>query len=358
MPTSQWKGFDPFTPLRLEEPDWNTSRTYADVLKHLDDAWLEVINCGRSYGSVLSCSCGAEFGRPFGCGKRSCLNCDGIQAAKRASRILARTERLCQGEVFVWGRCVFTVHPDHYPYCSSKEGSVRMMKRAVEAIGKVLGVSKKQLFSFTTFHPTSSKHPWKLHPHVELIWAHASVSSDRIDPLETHESGILKPIELDNLQETWQNYYPGTKNLNVSYKKELHFGHMRYLVRPMAEDVWYAIQKGVLGVTETGTVPPTAEVGLTTQGGVIFWPSYHRVRWHGAASNNTFGSLMESLDKPPIESPKTCINCPDCEDGILTIEREEEGIRTVSVSPYAYDLYNIMFTTWKSNSRKGEEAVV
>jgi len=233
-----------------------------------------------------------------------------------------------------------------------------MQKRAFAAMSKVLNVPKKNLAVFTTFHPTSSKHPWRKHPHVELIWAHANVSGTEIQVLDCNESGILKPIELDYLQDIWQGHYPGTKNLNVSYKKELHFGHLLYLVRPMAEDVFYAIKEGRLGGDKTGTIPPQAEVSFREPGGVEFWKGYHRVRWHGAVANNKWAALMRSLEKPRIESAKPCINCPDCDDGELTIEKEGEGIRTVSVSPYAHDLHHIMFTTWKSNSRKGDEAVV
>jgi len=384
MPTRKWKGFDPFTPLQLEERCERTSKIYSDILHRVGwkikdmngklnpwnsrwenlrdrtvDAFGDVVNCGRWHGNVLSCECGAEYGRPFGCGNRWCLNCDGIQAMKRAGRIQNKTDRLHQGESFVWGRCVFTVHPDHQPICSSKEGSITMQKRAVKSIQKVLDLSKKQFFGFTTFHPTSSKYPDRKHPHVELIWAHADVAGTEIHPLELNEKGILKPIELDYLQDIWQGHYPGTKNLNVSYYKELHFGILKYLVRAMAEDVWHSIREGRLGGDETGTIPPQAEVRFREPGGVEFWKHYHRVRWHGAARNNIIGATMRRLNKPRIEPSKPCINCPDCEDGELTIERDEEGIRIVSLSPtHEPDIDHIMFTTWKSTSRKGDEALV
>jgi len=383
MPTHEWQGFDGFSPLKEDERDERTCEIYSQILhrvawKVMDmhgklqpwnprfenirapfvDAYGDVANCGRIRGSVITCPCGAEFARPFGCSNRWCLNCEGIQAAKRAGRMLARTDRISQGESFVWGRCVFTVAEDMQPFCSSKEGSITMQKRAFKAMAKVLNVPKKYLAVFTTFHPTSSKYPWRLHPHVELIWAHAKVTPEGIEPLKLNEKGILKPIELDYLQDIWQNYYPGTKNLNVSYKKELHFGHLRYLVRPMAEDVWYAIKEGRLGGDETGTIPPEAEVRFREPGGLEFWKGYHRARWHGAFANNTFGALCRSLNKPRIESPKACIDCPDCKDGELTLDRDEQGIVTVSIMPFGYDIDLIMFTTWKSNSRKGDEALV
>jgi len=278
---------------------------------------------------------------------------------KRAGKIQNKTDRLSQGEDFVWGRCVFTVHPDHQPYCSSEEGSKTMQNRAVKSIRKVLDLGKKDFFCFTTFHPTSSMNPWQLHPHVELIWAHANVGGTEIQMLKLNEKGILLPIELDHLNDIWESHYPRTKNLNVSYKKELHFGHLKYLVRPMAEDVYFAIKEKRLAGDKDGTIPPQAEVKFREPGGVEFWKSYHRVRWHGAASNNSVGNTMRRLNKPRIESSKPCIDCPDCEDGILTIETTDEGNRIVSVNPYHEpDIDHIMFTTWKSNSQKGDEPLV
>ena len=278
---------------------------------------------------------------------------------KRAAKIQNKTDRLSQGESFVWGRCVFTVHPDHQPICSSKEGSITMQKRAVKTIRKVLDLGKKDIFCFTTFHPTSSKYPDRKHPHVELVWAHANVASDQIIPLELNEKGILKPIELDYLQDIWQNHYPGTKNLNVSYYKELEFRHLKYLVRAMAEDVFFAIKKGRLSGDKDGTNPADAEVRFREPGGIEFWKSYHRVRWHGAASNNTIGATFRRLGKHRIESSKPCIDCPDCADGILTVEATDGENRIVSLSPtHEPDIDHIMFTTWKSNTQKGDEPLV
>jgi len=384
MPTQDWRGHNGFTPWNLDEPDTKTSRIYEDVTRRAGykimdaqgklrkwdsrfegarapfvDAYGDIVNCGRIRGRVVSCECGAEFVRPLGCRSRFCLYCESILSANRARKVLLKTDRLHQNERFVWGRCVFTVHPDLQIYCSSKEGSDQMMKRAVKAMVKVLDVPKQNLFVYTTFHPTSSKKPWLLHPHVELIWAHANVGKEGIVPLKLHESGILKPIELDYLQDIWQNYYPGTKNLHVSYKKELHFGFIRYLVRPMAEDIWWAIKEGRLDADENGTIPALAEIGFRSEGGVIFWPGYQRSRWHGAGSNNTFGGLMRALNKPRIIEPNGCTDCPDCEGGKVTTERTDEGNRTVSLSPYHEpEIAYLMFTTCKSNSRKGDQAHV
>jgi len=387
MPTQSWRGFNGFTPLDLVDTDLDdpkTSRIYEDVTRRVGfkimdaqgklrkwnpryenirapfvDAFGDIENCGRIRGRVVSCECGAEFVRPFGCRNRFCLNCENVLAANRARKALLKTGRLHQNERFVWGRCVFTVHPDHQPTCSSREGSDKMRKRAFKSMVKVLDVPKQNLFVYTTFHPTSSKKPWLLHPHVELIWAHAKVTSEGIEPLKLHESGILKRIDLDYLQDIWQNHYPGTKNLNVSYKKELHFGFMRYVVRPMAEDIWYSIREGRLDADENGTIPAQAELGFRQEGGVIFWPGYQRSRWHGAASNNTFGGLMRALNKPRIVEANGCTDCPDCEGGKVTTETTDEGIRTVSLNPYeTCEVDYLMFTTCKSNSRKGDEAHV
>jgi len=234
-----------------------------------------------------------------------------------------------------------------------------MMKRVFKMMSKVLDVPKQNLFAFATFHPTSTDEPWKLHPHVEFMWAHANVDSDRIIPLETHESGILKPIELDYMKDIWEDHYPGTKNLKVLYEKELHFGMIRYLVRPMAEDVWHSVRKGFLDVDEVGTIPPEAEVGLRREGGVIFWRYYTRVRYFGAAANRKFNAICRGLNKPRIEQPNAVGDCPCCGVGKMEVERDSEGVVTVSLSPYHEpEVDNIMFTTWKSNSRKGDEAAV
>jgi len=377
MKTRDWKGNNGFSPRNLEEEDWNTCQTYEDLTRRVGwklqdaqgklrpwesrhensfnpfvDAYGSIKNCGRNYGSVFSCECGAEYGFPFGCRDKWCLNCQGILAANLAAKMQSRTDRISQGEDFVWGQVVLTVHPDNFPWCSSKDGSNTMQKRAFETIAEVLDVPKQQLPAFTNFHSTQSKRPWLKHPHVHLTWAHARVDSDRISPMETNENGILKPIELDYLNDLWQDLYPNTENLHVSYKKELNFRHLRYLVRPMADDAWYAIQKGRLEI-------PTAEVGLREPGGVEFWKGYHRVRYFGAMANNRFNRLMKHLGKHRIVQPTACIDCPDCEDGILRVERTDEGIRTVSLSPYHEpEIDHIMFTTCKSNSRKGDEAHV
>ena len=222
------------------------------------------------------------------------------------------------------------------------------------------GVEKTQLAVFTTFHPTSSKRPWRPHPHVELIWIHADLSSEGIRPLETHESGILTPTQLQFLKAEWIKIFPLTTNLQVSYVKDLTYGFLRYLIRPMAEDVWHALEAGSLGLDRTLdefaldsiTIPSEAEDGLREPGGVIFWPSYHRVRWFGALANNRFGPLMESLGKPPIVHPEATLRCPCCDEGVLHLERDEDGPVCVSVDSRAAGTDNIMFTLWKSNSQK------
>jgi len=220
-------------------------------------------------------------------------------------------------------------------------------------MAKVLNVPKRELAVFTTFHPTSSEHPWRLHPHVELIWAHARVNSEGIHPLKLHESGILSGIELDYLKDIWAGHYPKSTNMKVEYLKELKFGKLRYLVRPMAEDVYHAIRNEMLSADETGTIPAQAELAFREDGGVIFWKGYHRVLHFGAFANNCFGKLMKTLYKRAIVPPKATDDCPCCEDGKLTLERDENGPVTVSLSPYHEpEVDHIMFTTWKSNSQK------
>jgi len=384
MPTRDWKGMYGFSPRNLEKEDPETCRKYEaltrlvgyklldtegnlrpwesrheNTMKPFTDSYGSIIDCGRHFGIVFNCECGAEFGFPFGCRDKFCLNCQGVLAAKLAAKIQLKTDRLHQDEDFVWGQVVFTVHPDHWPYCSSKEGANTMQKRAFETTAEVLGVPKTNLAAFTNFHSTSSKRPWLKRPHVHLTWAHANVGNEGIVPLETNEKGVLKPIQLDFMNDVWQEHYPGSENLHVSYKKELHFRHLRYQVRPMADDVFYAIQAGRLDVVENGTIPAIAEVGLRAKGGVEFWKGFHRVRHFGAFANNRFNRLMMSLGKHRIVQPKTCIECPDCEDGILTVERTDEGNRTVSLSPYHEpEIDYIMSTTCKSNSRKGDQAHV
>ena len=380
MSAHEWKGYDGLQPLNFEGRDIETREKYKSLLHRVDwkirrsngklaqwdsrfdslrdptqDAYMRVGNCGQDYGIAYECSNGCMMGLPFGCSSRWCLRCEGIEASKRSSRVQKRTERLAQGEDIVWGRAVFTVHSDHAPYCSSKAGSILMQSRAADAICTVLKSEKTQIFGFTTFHPTSSKNPHQLHPHVELIWYHAKLENAKISPMKIHETGILSQIELDYLKDIWGNFYPRSTNLNISYTKELKYGLIRYLVRPMAEDVWYALEQGRLALNDnpaTGseplTIPARAEAAFREDGGVIFWKGYHRVRYFGAMRNDLFGKNMFVLNKPHIIEPKGDKVCPCCEDGVLAVETSEGKPVHISVGPFHSERHTIMFTNRKS----------
>jgi len=388
MAARRWKGYDGVTPL-LHQPDppkhvartrddyrtllfrvgWQMERRdgrvvpwnpRVDCLRPPDrDAWGAVTSCGRGAAHVYKCSNGCRIAFPFGCADRWCLRCEGFRASQRANKIQERFQRVIQDTNLKVGRVVFTVHPDHHPIAGSKRGSKAIQSRAFDILCTVLGYPNERIAAFTTFHPTSSEHPWRPFPHVELIWIHAAMDSRGILPLNSTKSGLLSPEKLEILKGKWAEIYPLTTNIQVSYIEELSHHFLRYLVRPMCEDVWFAIDNGFLSLDDSKdvlglapvTVPSEAEVGLRKEGGVIFWPGYHRVRYFGAMANNRFGPLMDRLGKGPVVHPVGLKECPCC-DGALTLERDENGPVCITLSPYQEpEVDNIMFTLGKSNGR-------
>jgi len=315
------------------------------------DAFSTVVQCGLGSGHAYACENGHRYGLPFGCGSRWCMHCEGMQAGNRANRILDRLKRVSHGEDFRFGRAVLTVHPNSAAVCSSEQGSKDMQKRAVEVLCESLGVVRARIGAWTTFHPTSSKHPWRLHPHVELMWAYADISPDGIQPL--HEL-----VSAEVLKEKWAAIYPGSTNINLSYEDEPGFGLLRYQVRPMAEDVYHALAENRLLLdrtqdmhgTEPVTIPAHAEIALRQPGGVTFWKSYHRVRWHGAFANNRFGRLMEELGKPAIRGYLFSRECPSCKSEDFALERDGNGPVIVNVDPFnEMEIDGVMFTLCKSS---------
>jgi len=328
--------------------DWNIRND--SHRESMWDAFATVGRCGLGSGHAYSCENGHRYGLPFGCGDKWCMHCEGIRAGNRANRISDKLDRV-KDEELRFGRAVFTVHPNHQAVCSSEQGSKDMQMRAVEVLCESLGVVRTRIGAWTTFHPTSTKYPWRLHPHVELMFAYADISPDGIQPLADLVSAEI-------LKEKWAAIYPGTRNINLSYEDEPGFGLLRYQVRPMAEDVYHALAEDRLLLDRTQdmhglkpvTIPAHAERALREPGGVTFWRSYHRVRWHGAFANNRFNPLMEALGKPSTSHLKPLRCCPGCESP-LSLERDESGATIVNVDPFnEMEIDGVMFTLCKSNT--------
>jgi len=385
MNGSQWKGYENDVPLYCESETiektradfnllryrvaWKMLRTNGNMVRYDErrdrlrkpdyDAHSECLHCGRGYGRAYDCTNGCRIGIPFGCAGDWCLRCEAKEASKRAGKVLDRFNRILQDTNLKIGRMVFTVHPENYAIAGSKSGSKRMMSQAFNILCLVLGVEPKRLAAFATFHPTSSEEPWVKKPHVELLWVHANIDSKEIRPLPIGEDGVLSEMQLDLLKEKWAARYPQTTNIWVKYYDELKHSKVRYMVRPMVEDVWYAIDKGFLEIDQSKdvlglepvTIPPEAEAGLREEGGVNFWKSYTRVRYFGAMTNRHFKGLMQSLDKPPIVHPNGFHDCPACSGGELEMERDEHGPIAVSFSRHFPFDGHILLTTRKSNTK-------
>jgi len=356
----------------LHRVGWNMLRTDGSVVPWSErydclrrptyDAYGKVGFCGVKSGHAYDCTNGCRVGMPFGCSDKWCCHCEGCQSVKRAGKILDRFNRILQGTEFVCGRIGFTVGKENNATAGSLSGSKKMVRQAFKTLCEVHKIGPEKIAAMGTFHPTSSDFPWNKHPHVELLYVHAKIDSEGMDPLPIGEDGILSKQQLDLLKKKWGARYPQSKNIHVSYVPELSLRFINYLVRSMIEDVWYALDQGRLKIDrskdELGldpiTIPPEAEAGLRADGGVTFWKNYRRPVYFGAMSDRHFNRLMESLDKPPIVHPKGIKECPCCEGGELTLERDEEGPVTVSFSPHDPFDGPIMFTNGKTNTKTGD----
>lgn len=342
-----------------------------------------VVNwCGRGHGFTRACPNGHEWFTPIGCGYSWCLRCAGLLADDRARRIhydLCRVGAASRRAVVC--RAVFTLHPDHWPHARTRAGSAQAQGRAVTALCRTLGVDRRNLAVWSTYHPTSTKRPWRSFPHFEVVWLHASVSEDEgVQPLEWHSRRNGQPIEAAKLRDAWARPYPGSVNLEVSWFRwtgasndyaERQQGrapnhlrsYTRYALRPFPEDVWHALR--ARPVPRLWTVvgdewsldenlcrasepdggkadPDEVRDGLDAEGGVTLWKGYHRVRRFGWLRSAGFQSRQAALEtaqriqRTTSEDDCACGLCPACEEP-LKVELAADGRAILSRPQYDFD---------------------
>ena len=196
---ADWRGHDAFTP---QGTAFNRS-AYELYRETIEECWPieydEAIWCGRSSGMTFTSGCGHSGIVPLGCQKKICLHCMDYRTRERVRKIFDIIHTLSfwihedTGMFPPLGRANFTVPEDQRGFVASRDGSLRFAKEAHQALLSELGVQADHLPVWTTFHPTSSKEPWKSHPHIEVHWIHAEIrdSSPRLLDWENPRKRIL-----------------------------------------------------------------------------------------------------------------------------------------------------------------------
>ena len=312
-----WQGFDPWTPPRASEPSDRTSKTYHRIASK---AWPNEANaaewCGLNGCRLIAGSNCADMAvMPIGCSMPSCLQCADRRTGEKVRKLSRLLFSIADALDFrsVMGRAVFTVDPEWKEFASSREGSKKLARDAVGTLAQVLAVDRRDLAAWPTYHPTSSKQPYKSHPHVEVHWLHASLNPAGANALDWWDRPSGRLIDSALLSWTWKRTrYGGTAPPHVDYlnshKTDSVIGRIRYGIRPFFEDVWHAIDKNSL--------PPLHESetlieGLAREGGVRLWKYYARYQGHGFLASNGRKKRLETLGvhiAPDGPSP-----CPFCD---------------------------------------------
>jgi len=256
-----------------------------------------------------------------------------------------------------------------------RKGSGQVQSRAVEALCRTLQIKRTNLAVFTTFHPTSSKRPWKSFPHVEMCWLHAQLDEQggKALPWASRIEGHL--IDVERMREEWQRRYPDSVNIQSSWfswskdhgdfverrrgRKPWRLSrYMRYALRPFTEDVWHAcdprpvprlwtvngdrwdVDKVLIRGNDADGVRVDSQSiveGLDSEGGVLLWKGYHRVRRYGWLRAQGFQARQGALEAAQGLSSASedegcgCGTCPEC-GGALRVILNADG-RTDLVHP-------------------------
>ncbi len=409
-----WTGFKGDVPLKRAVSDLEAdlvdhhARGYLDLLARLevvmgessveDCARFSVKDCGLKRGSMMGCKNGHLSWLPHGCGSKWCMRCSAREADRRTSRLHHDILQVLTGARLLgsrWrrahdhtrppavvGRAVFTVAPSHLEGLNDfdDQGSPvvadatpildSLLKTAGDTLVDVLGAGRREVAAFLTPHPTSSKRPWMMHPHVEAVWVHARFDSEarEVEPLPW---GSAKgPVDHEALGDAWRERWAGSIDPNLSYLTYDKEGEawingrngqslrslLRYQVRPMTEDVWFALyhKRGwvlkaplydlsapiVNGFADNeGTILKGFEIerSLSRTGGVCFAPRYHRVRRIGLLSNRYFSENLAwmseecGLDLVPVSRmPRRVCECRECGEALRLLINPDTGY------PYIY----------------------
>ena len=398
--TPVWTGFAGDVPPKaiVEELDpvivTHTSEQYLRLLARLDVqhgedavedcARFAVIDCGLLRGSAMACRNGHLSWMPHGCGSKRCLRCAAREADRRTGRLhhdlrqilkasrdlSSRWRRLYMAKrpPLAVGRAVFTLAPKHTEGLNEFEDGFpviadatplldRLLSTASSALLASLDLSRSEAVVFATPHPTSSKRPWMMHPHIEAVWIHARFDAENreVEPLEwTGSPGIL---DREALGDHWREHWPGSNDPNLQYQTRDSDSDrwmnkatgqslrslLRYQVRPMHEDVWFSLYHGRAWLLksnlyeddepiangyadrEGGQILKGFEIerGLQRSGGVCFRPGYHRVRRYGILSNRYFSKALGWLADesgleliPASRMPRAACECSECGEAL------------------------------------------
>ena len=329
MNMRSWDGYSSCVP---SSASGASGTSYRSLLRRMDSLRLlpwgtlsTISRCGTGmFISAHSSLCGVYTALPVGCGLQFCLHCGNRATSKKTSRLHSIVDRVAAAILQTTGtrpksgRAVFTVHPEWQSFASSRSGSLSLAKQATSALCDVLGIELRGLPCWTSFHPTSSSKPWTLHPHVEVHWLHFDMENMR------HLPSNRSILDVHDLALAWKSQrYGGSAYPHVDWIQNTKalWGRIRYALRPMTEDVWYALDEGRL----SADIDEDTARSLAGPGGVTFWPHYRRYMARGWLADRGRQKRLEALLEPlglamPGSGP---VPCPLCDQRECTVHFSE-----------------------------------